>query len=980
MTERETASINNMSIEVHQFVNDSGGHKFTETAPRPPVPGEENELQSNGGHSTRSSGSHKSHASHKSHSSSKSLKSDVSHSPAGTPRRSNLDKGGGSLTNSNKDLNAEEIEAPLGFEPEGSAANSPPFTETPPYLNWAKNFNLLLGDADGVKLFREFLEQEQTVNLLDFWFAVNGLKKQEKAQETQIIKLIYKKYIRGDTGIQLSGEIRKEIQDKIANKKDIDGAIFDSAQAEVEDIMRNETYQTFLKSDLYVQYLQNGGESPKGGSSNSSGSNSARPLSVAGPLPTLHEDSELLAESIPQTTVPIPLTTKSLTATRNTRLDSGFPPFKRPEAVAGLYLQPGGRVPHPYHVSYAPVSAQDSELQSLSSDALTDDTMSLTDSSVDGIPPNRRYWRRHRKQMQRSAAQNRDTALSTHLIPRTERIKDFKERNIAETDPHRFASMLIEKLKKVERERDMQEEFNKKMTLISEGEESEIELVPKTAMASNPVFTMLMAQATQEQSDLDNSQSILDEHCSRIWDSSTGQTPSRSPGKQTPSRSKSPERAHRRSSGIGAATSLPGTMNRPKTKKDRGDHMSMVSCDSGVSSQEHQAVYYDQDTKTRHVHHYHHYYHNMHSGKPRQHLEHHAEQRSMAHFHGDQTARSVGDNSGMDLSRGRTRDSGSKRSGSKKSIDASSADLQCDSGVSGVDQPPVPDLTNPANEKVMNWILENEKIRQSASTNTDSERSTERSSSKRSHHSKPSSSNAQQPHRQSAGSKSKPPVQYNVSRSGSLDRSGISSVINAQLAPMHVGRPSQPFAQDPSMPLLPPPNATTQLEEARRRLENEAHARQLAKELAKGSRTCNTGMPVGRQKYPASSSVPPTHPLASMQQQVASGADRPSSAPAPGPATSVPVVAASGTSSQEVTVVGYYFCSEPIPYRTQLPGKSVTLAQFKSLLTKKGNYRYFFKCASDEFETGVVHVEVINDNAILPLYEGKVVAKVEKVE
>jgi len=39
-------------------------------------------------------------------------------------------------------------------------------------------------------------------------------------------------------------------------------------------------------------------------------------------------------------------------------------------------------VSYPYHVSYAPVSAQDSELQSLSSDALTDDTMSLTDSSV----------------------------------------------------------------------------------------------------------------------------------------------------------------------------------------------------------------------------------------------------------------------------------------------------------------------------------------------------------------------------------------------------------------------------------------------------------------------------------------------------------------------------------------------------------------------------------------------------------------------
>lgn len=36
---------------------------------------------------------------------------------------------------------------------------------------------------------------------------------------------------------------------------------------------------------------------------------------------------------------------------------------------------------YPAHVSYAPVSAQDSEQQSLSSDALTDDTVSLTDTS-----------------------------------------------------------------------------------------------------------------------------------------------------------------------------------------------------------------------------------------------------------------------------------------------------------------------------------------------------------------------------------------------------------------------------------------------------------------------------------------------------------------------------------------------------------------------------------------------------------------------
>lgn len=41
----------------------------------------------------------------------------------------------------------------------------------------------------------------------------------------------------------------------------------------------------------------------------------------------------------------------------------------------------------------------------------------------------------------------------------------------------------------------------------------------------------------------------------------------------------------------------------------------------------------------------------------------------------------------------------------------------------------------------------------------------------------------------------------------------------------------------------------------------------------------------------------------------------------------------------ENIVVAYYFCGEPIPYRTLVKGRVVTLSQFKELLTKKGNYR-----------------------------------------
>lgn len=315
-----------MSIEVHNFLNDSGGN-FTESAPRPPVPGEENELQSNGGNSTRSSGSHKSHISSKSHSSGKSHKSE--HSPAATPRRSNLDRTHNPTNRSNSNLDGDDANAPLGFEPEGSAASSPPFTEnsTPQYLKWAENLNLLLDDSDGVKLFKEFLDQEHCSNTLDFWFACRGLKMVPPKDNSKIIRLIrqiYKIFFKSDQ-LPFKPETKRTVLDKI-NRKEYNQSIFDVAQKEVEELMQSETYPLFLKSDLYVQYVQAGGDSPKtsNNSNNSSGSNSVRP--VSGPLPTLQEDSVLRSEdcvtddSLNQSqNATLMLTPASLMATQNSR-------------------------------------------------------------------------------------------------------------------------------------------------------------------------------------------------------------------------------------------------------------------------------------------------------------------------------------------------------------------------------------------------------------------------------------------------------------------------------------------------------------------------------------------------------------------------------------------------------------------------------------------------------------------------------------
>ena len=39
------------------------------------------------------------------------------------------------------------------------------------------------------------------------------------------------------------------------------------------------------------------------------------------------------------------------------------------------------------------------------------------------------------------------------------------------------------------------------------------------------------------------------------------------------------------------------------------------------------------------------------------------------------------------------------------------------------------------------------------------------------------------------------------------------------------------------------------------------------------------------------------------------------------------------------TVITYYMWGEPIPYRTSFDSKSVTLGQFKAMISKRGRYR-----------------------------------------
>lgn len=44
------------------------------------------------------------------------------------------------------------------------------------------------------------------------------------------------------------------------------------------------------------------------------------------------------------------------------------------------------------------------------------------------------------------------------------------------------------------------------------------------------------------------------------------------------------------------------------------------------------------------------------------------------------------------------------------------------------------------------------------------------------------------------------------------------------------------------------------------------------------------------------------------------------------------------------------------------------------------SFRYYFKKVSDEFDCGVVFEEIREEDAILPIFEEKIIGKVEKID
>ncbi|KAK2533401.1 Axin1 [Columba guinea] len=841
-----------MNIQGKGFPLDLGG-SFTEDAPRPPVPGEEGELVSTDPRPV-------SHGFY-------SSKSDVvrNETSTATPRRSDLD---------------------LGYEPEGSAS------PTPPYLKWAESLHSLLDDQDGINLFRTFLKQEDCADLLDFWFACSGFRKLEPCMSNEekrlkLAKAIYKKYILDNNGIvsrQIKPATKSFIKDCVM-KLQIDPDMFDQAQTEIQCMIEDNTYPLFLKSDIYLEYTRTGGESPKIYSDPSSGSGTGKGL--PGYLPTLNEDEEWKCdqeaepEASRDSAPSSRLTQKLLLETANQRAASARRYSEGREFRHGPWREPV----NPYYVNtgyaLAPAtSANDSEQQSMSSDA---DTMSLTDSSVDGIPPYR-LRKQHRREMQESAKANGRVPLPH--IPRTYRMpKDIH------VEPEKFAAELINRLEEVQKEREAEEKLEERLKRVraeEEGEDADISSGPSVIshkMPSAQAFhhfaprysEMGCAGMQMRDAHEENPESILDEHVQRVMKTPGCQSPG--PGRHSP-KPRSPESGH-----LGKLSGTLGTI-----PPGHGKHATK----SGMKL--------DAANLYHHKHVYHHIHHHS-VMKPKEQIEAEATQRVQNSF-----AWNVDSHNYATKSRNYTENLGmgpvpmdSLGYSGKASLLSKRNVKKTDSGKSDAANYEMPGSPEDVerNQKILQWIIEGEK---------------EISRHKKTNHG-------------SSGAKKQ--LSHDMVRPLSIERPvAVHPWVSAQLR--NVVQPSHPFIQDPTMPPNPAPNPLTQLEEARRRLEEE--------EKRAG-------------KLPLKQRLKP-------QKRPGSGASQPC----------------------ENIVVAYYFCGEPIPYRTLVKGRVVTLGQFKELLTKKGNYRYYFKKVSDEFDCGVVFEEVREDDTILPIFEEKIIGKVEKID
>ncbi|XP_073427283.1 axin-related protein-like isoform X2 [Dendrobates tinctorius] len=334
------------------------------------------------------------------------------------------------------------------------------------FSRWGRSLNLLLDDQDGATLFRMYLDGKGLVDLLSFWFACNGFRAMDPAEPktSKTAKAIYRWYVQNSQSVsgRLKPSTRAHVKDCVKNQQ-LNKTVFDQAQQEIQKAMEQEAFPSFLQSDICREYAHTFEDSPT-------------PDSPGPGLPTLAEEEEY--NGLPHTSVGLGTMGKLNRTFTRVPPRSQRPPLQKTES-AYQYFAPAA-------------SINDSEI---SSDALTEDSMSVTDSSIDGVPP----YRFKQREIHRSVSANGQVPLP--FVPRTMR----PPAEMMPSNPAEFAAKLTLALEKVKRQRDAEEKLDEKLQRLKEEEDKPEYDLPASSQEALPAAPIE-----------DDPQSILDDHVSRV--------------------------------------------------------------------------------------------------------------------------------------------------------------------------------------------------------------------------------------------------------------------------------------------------------------------------------------------------------------------------------------------------------------------------------------------------------------------------------
>ncbi|XP_046918006.1 regulator of G-protein signaling 7-like isoform X2 [Dermatophagoides farinae] len=121
---------------------------------------------------------------------------------------------------------------------------------------WAFSLKELLKDAAGREQFFKFLEKEFSAENLKFWDAVQELKCVHTKDVASKVQEIWNEYLGSDANCPINIDSKSyEITKKNMENNPNNRWIFDEAAGHVYQLMKNDSYPRYLRSDMYKEYL-----------------------------------------------------------------------------------------------------------------------------------------------------------------------------------------------------------------------------------------------------------------------------------------------------------------------------------------------------------------------------------------------------------------------------------------------------------------------------------------------------------------------------------------------------------------------------------------------------------------------------------------------------------------------------------------------------------------------------------------------------